>query len=111
MAAEASPYLLMLVAQFEMIGMIGLGKLPDPATQKAAVDPERARFAIDMLTALEEKTRGNLIDEEERELRRVLTLLRLNYVEVAARKPHPPDAAPAEGEQHPAGDPAAAPGE
>jgi len=78
------PGLLFLIAQYEMLGMIGLGKLPDPTGAAPSRDLGRARQAIDLLEMLERKTRGNLTAVEEGELRRVLTLLRLNFVAEAS---------------------------
>jgi hypothetical protein len=74
-----------LLAQYEALGLIGLGKLADPTTGQPHADLGRARAAIEMLQMVEAKTRGNLAEPEERELRRVLTTLRLNYVEEARR--------------------------
>jgi hypothetical protein len=81
-----STYWMLLITQYETLGMIGLGKLPDPVDGRAERDLQRTRMAIDMLAMLEAKTRGNLAQEEERELQRVLTLLRLNYVSEAQRE-------------------------
>jgi len=78
-------HLAVLLAQYEFLGMIGLGKLADPATGKTRPDLAKTRAAIDMLQMLEAKTRGNLSEAEERELRRVLTTLRLNFVDEADR--------------------------
>jgi hypothetical protein len=89
---DIDPYLLMLIAQFEAMGMIGLGKLPDPATGKSVRDLAHTKLAIDVLTMIENKTRGNLVADEERELRRSLTLLRLNFVEEVQREQPPPQA-------------------
>lgn len=90
---EIDPYLLMLIAQFEAMGMIGLGKLPDPATGNSVRDLTHTKLAIDVLTMIENKTRGNLAADEERELRRSLTLLRLNFVEEVRRDEPQPQAA------------------
>jgi hypothetical protein len=90
---EIDPYLLMLIAQFEAMGMMGLGKLPDPTTGNGMRDLTHAKLAIDVLTMIENKTRGNLAADEERELRRSLTLLRLNYVEEVQRDQQQPQVA------------------
>lgn len=44
---------------------------------------ELARYSIDMLELLKEKTRGNLEEEEEKFLEKMLHELRLKYVEIA----------------------------
>ena len=101
---EFDPHLRRLIAQYELIGMIWLGKVPDPESGTAHRELNAVREIIGMLEMLERKTRGNVSESEERELRRVLTLLRLNYVEEAGR----PAEAPGEGKDAgPAGDGAA----
>ncbi|MBI2933673.1 MAG: DUF1844 domain-containing protein [Planctomycetes bacterium] len=62
-----------------------LGVEPDPLTGARRMNPEQARFLIDALGMLEEKTRGNLDPEEERHLKMVLQELRLAFVEVTRR--------------------------
>jgi hypothetical protein len=48
---------------------------------ESTVNPEMAKFNIDLLQVLEEKTRGNLSDEEKRLLDSVLYELRMRYVQ------------------------------
>jgi len=70
-----------LVAMFQTAAMQQMGKLINPATGKVERDMEQARFSIDILGMLQEKTKGNLTDEERRFLDHVLFELRLNYVD------------------------------
>ena len=61
---------------------VHFGDVADPSSgQKLAPNFEAAGHAIEMLALLEEKTKGNLTDEEERFLKQVLYELRLRYVE------------------------------
>lgn len=60
-----------------------LGAIPDPKTGQAVVAPEYARYYIDLLGVLEEKTKGNLTDEEAEEFGKVLNELRQVFVRVA----------------------------
>ena len=61
---------------------VHFGDVADPASgQKPAPNFEKAGHAIEMLALLEDKTKGNLTDEEERFLKQVLYELRLRYVE------------------------------
>lgn len=60
-----------------------LGAVPDPQSGRAIVAPEYAKLHIDMLGALEEKTKGNLSDAESKLLTRALHELRMEYVEVS----------------------------
>ena len=67
---------------------IHLGDLADPATGKKA-DPnlEGASQMIDILSLLEQKTRGNLTAEERQVLEQVLYELRMRFVEVSGQAP------------------------
>lgn len=99
MSPEAlDPYFAALLTQFEALGLIGLGKLADPTVAEARPDLARARTAIEMLQMLEVKTQGNLAEAEARELRRVLTGLRLNYIDEARREPATTDGSQPPGE-------------
>ncbi len=61
-------------------GLLNLGALEDPTTGKRTKNLPMAKQTIDILTMLEEKTRGNLTDEEEKMLKNVLYDLRIIYV-------------------------------
>jgi hypothetical protein len=61
---------------------VHFGDLPDPATgRKADQDLASAARIIELLTMLQEKTKGNLIEQEERLLDDLLYELRLRYVQ------------------------------
>ncbi len=60
-----------------------LGAFPDPQTGKAMVALDVAKLNIDLLTILEEKTKGNLNDEESEALSGTAHELRMQFVEVA----------------------------
>jgi hypothetical protein len=57
-----------------------LGLVPDPTTGKKEKNLLLAKQSIDILGMLDEKTRGNLSNDEEKLLRNVLHDLRLMYV-------------------------------
>jgi hypothetical protein len=66
---------------------VHLGDRPDPESgQPAAPNLEGAQQMIDILSLLEEKTRGNLRPEERQVLEQVLYELRMRFVEVSAGK-------------------------
>ena len=69
------------VAILGQSAMMQLGKIMNPATGKLEKDLIQAKFTIDVLGILEEKTKGNLTKEESELLKSTLTNLRLNYVE------------------------------
>lgn len=73
-----------------------LGQLPGPDGSQPQVNLEYARLFIDQLEMLQEKTRGNLSNEESQVLTGVLSDLRLAFVKVSSETaPKPPQAAPA----------------
>lgn len=59
---------------------IALGQAPDPATKKEEENLPQAKFIIDTLNMLKEKTKGNLSAEETALLDNVLYELRMQYI-------------------------------
>lgn len=72
-----------LVATLASQAMMGLGAYGDPQTGRVVVDIVGAQFAIDLLTVLEEKTKGNLSADEAKELAEILHHLRARFVQIA----------------------------
>ena len=65
---------------------IHLGDLADPATgNKVEANLEGASQMIDILTLLEQKTRGNLSAEERQVLEQVLYELRMRFIEASGQ--------------------------
>src|SRR3954463_4307230 len=60
-----------------------LGQIPNPQTGKGEVNLELAKMFIDQLGMIQEKTRGNLSNEEAAVLRNTLSNLQMAFVEVA----------------------------
>lgn len=60
-----------------------MGGFPDPQTGRALVSLEHARFHIDLLSVLEEKTRGNITADESADLTAAVGELRMRFVEIA----------------------------
>jgi len=65
-------------------GLVQLGKVEDPTTGKKTINIELARHTIDMIAMLEEKTKGNLTEEEKNLLNALLSEIRIAFVEVKA---------------------------
>ena len=63
--------------------LVALGDAPHPATRKQAMNLPQAKYLIDLLGVLEEKTRGNLIIDEEKLLKDTLYQLRMRYLSKA----------------------------
>ena len=70
----------MLVTTFASEAMVALGQLPNPFTNEHSISWEHARYTIDMLQVLQDKTKGNLSTEEAAMLDTLLHQLRLAYV-------------------------------
>jgi hypothetical protein len=78
-----------------------LGQIPNPQTGKGEVNLELAKMFIDQLGMIQEKTRGNLTNEETAVLRNTLSNLQMAFVEVSrqvregktesATAPEPPE--------------------
>ena len=60
-----------------------LGQIPNPKTGEPEVNLDLARMFIDQLEMIQEKTRGNLTNEEAAVLRNTLSNLQMAYVEAA----------------------------
>ena len=67
-------------------GMMQLGKVMNPMTQKIEKDLIGAQATIDLLAALREKTKGNLNKIEEDLLTNSISTLQLNYVDELGEK-------------------------
>lgn len=71
-----------------------LGAIEDPQTKQRFLDLDMARHHIDILAMLEEKTKGNLTDDEKKILDRAIYESRMQYVQAAQ---HASRAAPGAG--------------
>ena len=70
-----------------------LGQIPNPKTGEAEINLDLARMFIDQLEMIQEKTRGNLTNEETMVLRNALSNLQMAFVEVSGGRPGAPDTA------------------
>jgi len=69
-----------LVSTMATQAMFAMGVIPDPRTGQRVQHLDLARHHIDMLTVIDEKTRGNLSEEETKLLSQTLYELRNNYI-------------------------------
>jgi len=72
----------MLVTQ----ALFALGLIHVEGQEEKEPDLEMAKYNIDMLETLEEKTKGNLSEEEEKVLQSTLSQVRMAYVKVVEKK-------------------------
>ena len=67
-----------------------LGQIPNPKTGEPEINLDLARMFIDQLEMIQEKTRGNLTNEEAMVLRNALSNLQMAFVEVSGgTRPEP----------------------
>src|SRR5213082_106330 len=85
-----------------------LGQIPNPQTGQGEVNLELARMFIDQLAMIQEKTRGNLSQEEATVLRNAISNLQMAFVEISEQEKgggsppsSPPQAAPAPAAEKP----------
>lgn len=72
-----------LISMLTTQALFALGLLQVKGQEERKPDLELAKYNIDMLQTLEEKTKGNLSKEEEAVLANTLNELRMGYVRVA----------------------------
>ena len=70
-----------LVLSLSSTAWISLGKIADPITGKVKIDLVGARYSIDTLIMLRDKTKGNLTEDENKLLIGALGDLQANYAE------------------------------
>lgn len=70
-----------LVMMFQGMALQNLGKVMNPMTNQIERNLEQAKNMIDILGMLDEKTKGNLNDNEQKLMEHVLFELRMNYVD------------------------------
>ncbi len=88
-----------LVMMFHTSAMQHMGKLKNPLTDKIERDLLQAQMSIDMLDMLKAKTKGNLSENESRFLDRMISELKLNYVDEAEKDRRAQQQASGEGEE------------
>jgi len=72
----------MLVSMLFSQAMAMLGHIPDPQSGQTSTNKPYAKYTIDTLEVLSQKTKGNLSDDEDKMLSQTLHALRMAYVEV-----------------------------
>ena len=64
---------------------MSLGLSPHPESDQMSIDLEIARFNIDLLKVIQEKTKNNLSEEERHLLTNMLSDLQFKYVDVKSK--------------------------
>lgn len=94
----------LLVSTLATQAMNALGLMPGP-DGKTMVHKPFARHMIDLLGVLDEKTKGNLEDDEKKMIEEVLNQLRTVYMQIPDSAGTPAPEAPAAGGQEKDGGP------
>ncbi len=66
--------------------MVFLGEIPNPATNASEKNLEQAKFVIDTLILLQEKTKGNLTKKESDVLNTAAYELQMRYVDLVQKE-------------------------
>jgi hypothetical protein len=74
-----------LVTSIASSAAMSLGLAPNPNTGKAEPDRAMAKFNIDLLNILKEKTQNNLSAEEQQLINNLLQDLHLKYIKKASQ--------------------------
>ena len=72
-----------LVSSIATQALFSMGAMPDPQTGQRYTNLDIARHHIDSLGVLEDKTKGNLSEDESKMLVGTLYELRQNYIQIA----------------------------
>lgn len=78
-----TPTFMHIISILATQAMFHLGEFQNPGTGQRNFDPVAAKFGVDMLQILKEKTSGHLTPEEDRQLNNVLCDLRIKYLQKA----------------------------
>ena len=81
MSEESLSLFSLLILSLGNAALIGIGLVPDPATNISAVNLDLTRHNIELLAMLQEKSKGNLSFQEQQLLDDLLYDLRLKFVD------------------------------
>jgi hypothetical protein len=84
--APPEPDFSFFVTTLSLQASIALGKIPNPGTNQKENNPEQAKFIIDTLAMLKEKTKGNLNKDEDGLLENLLYELRMEYISLTKER-------------------------
>ena len=76
-----------LISMLTTQALFAMGLLQVKGEEKKEPDLELAKYNIDMLETIEEKTKGNLTENEQKVLENTLGQVRMAYVQVAEQAP------------------------
>ncbi len=71
-----------LIMSIASSAIMAMGLAPDPQSGKVDKDKELARFNIDLLVVLKDKTKGNLSGDEAQFLENLISDLQMKFVSI-----------------------------
>ncbi|MBU4305189.1 MAG: DUF1844 domain-containing protein [Candidatus Omnitrophica bacterium] len=74
------PTFSVFISSLAMQALIALGEIENPITNKKETEPEQAKYLIDTISMIQEKTKNNLTEEEAKIIDQILYELRMKYV-------------------------------
>lgn len=80
----------MLITTLATESLMALGQIPHPQTGEPIFAPEQAKYLIDTIEVLKDKTKGNTTPQESQLLEEILHQLRMAYVQIAGIEPAKP---------------------
>ena len=83
--ARPEPSFSMFISSLSMQTLIFLGEIDSPITNKKEENIEQAKYMIDTITMIKEKTKGNLDAGEANLIDNVLYELRMKYTAKAGK--------------------------
>lgn len=83
LSGELSQRFIEFVMMHAQNAALFLGQIPNPQTGQGEVNLELAKMFIDQLAMIQEKTRGNLSQEEATVLRNAISNLQMVFVEIS----------------------------
>jgi len=77
----------LFISGLMMEALVALGEVENPVTKKKELNAPHARFVIDTLSILKEKTKNNLANDETEMLEAMLYELRTRYINKTKNAP------------------------
>jgi hypothetical protein len=75
-----------LIFSLSSSALLNMGDIAEPQTGETKKDLPMAKYSIDIISMLQEKTKGNLTEEEHKFLDNILADLRLRYVKASKKQ-------------------------
>jgi hypothetical protein len=81
----------MLLTTLATEALVALGQVPHPVTQKVQVHSHQAKYLIDTIDMIRQKTKGNLTPTEQQTIDSLLHQLRMIFLGAASSPEEMPD--------------------